>query len=173
MGGKGTILRLIDVVLIILVGFVSISDISDKSRIRFPFTQKEAAESDVETQAIVSIVVTVDETDRRQVQRELLGDDGFFHKYGVELFNPHYLINWRQGETEVSREAESSEKLEQELESLVAEYGRNIEALNVVPTDQSPVGGTVAIYDIADRLDLPFPGVDLSGEVASEEEPQG
>ncbi len=173
MGGQGTILRLIDVVLIILVGFVSIADLSEKSRIRFPYTQKEAQEQSEEEQnlAIISIIVTATVENMRAENRERLDEDGQVRQYTVELFNPEYLINWRQGdEVDVNRVADSPAALKRELRSLMDEFGKEIEAVNVIPTELSPVSGTIDIYDIAQQLELPFPGVDLSGDSPTEDE---
>ncbi len=170
MGGSGTILRLIDVVLIILVGFVSIADLSSKSRIRFPYTQKDAQEQSEEQQdlAIISIIVTSSLENMRAENRERMDQDGTVNQYTVELFNPEYLINWRQGDIEDSRAADSPQALKRELRALIDEYGAEIEAVNVIPTELSPVSGTVDIYDIAMQLDLPFPGVDLSGDTVDD-----
>lgn len=172
MGGQGTILRLIDVVLIILVGFVSLADLSEKTRVSFPYTQKEAqeqAEDDKEA-AIISIIVTASVENMRAEMRERIDADGEVRQYNVELFNPEYLINWRQGDIEDNRMAEGPEALKRELRDMIREYGNTIEAVNVIPTELSPVSGTVDIYDIAQQLDLPFPGVDLSGDAPTEDE---
>jgi hypothetical protein len=171
MGGSGTILRLIDVVLIILVGFVSIADLSTKSRVRFPYTQKDAQEQSEEQQdlAIISIIVTSSMENMRAENRERIDQDGTTHQYTVELFNPEYLINWRQGDIEESRAAESPAALKRELRAMMNELGAEIEAVNVIPTELSPVSGTIDIYDIAMQLDLPFPGVDLSGDTVEDD----
>jgi preprotein translocase subunit SecF len=170
--GQGTILRLIDVVLIILVGFVSIADLSEKSRIRFPYTQKEAQEQSEDQQelAIISIIVTSSLENMRAENRERLDEDGVVRQYNVELFNAEYLINWRQGDIEENRAADSPEALKRELRALMRENSAEIEAVNVIPTELSPVGGTVEIYDIAQQLDLPFPGVDLTSDATNDDQ---
>ena len=170
MGGRGTILRLVDVVLILFVGFVAISDIQEKSRINFPFTRTDVEEQteEEENQAIISIIVVASNDNIRTEMRERLEGDGRIHNYEVDLFNPEYIVNWRQGEIDESREAGSKTELKNVLQDLLDEYGHSVQAVNVIPAELSPVGGTVAVYDIANQLNLPFPGVDLSGDVSAE-----
>ncbi len=56
MTGGGIIVRLIDVVLILLFGFISISEISRKSKIELPkSTQTPATELDMESILIIGI----------------------------------------------------------------------------------------------------------------------
>lgn len=56
MTGGGIIVRLIDVVLILLFGFISISEISRKSKIELPkSTQTQASKLDMESILIIGI----------------------------------------------------------------------------------------------------------------------
>ncbi len=161
MKGTGTILRLIDVVLILLIGFVAVADLTEKSRIRFPFTKEEPREAEEET-LVLTIEVIVSELDALLEQRERIDEDGVTRTYDVRVFQPHYRVKWVEDEEEHERLAGSPAQLQQELEVLKASLGQRIEAVTVDPSEASPVKGTVVIYDICSRLDLPFPAVDLA-----------
>ncbi len=58
---SGLIIRLIDVVLIILVGFVSISDLRPKSQIALPQKENVAEEGSVGEQVVAMIFIKKDE----------------------------------------------------------------------------------------------------------------
>jgi len=65
----------------------------------------------------------------------------------------------------VIENALSPDELEKKLAEIAARPGKEIEAITVIPDPESPVEGTVAVYDICDRLNLPEPGVDLASGV--------
>lgn len=161
MEGKGTILRLIDVVLIILVGFVAVADITPKSRLNFPLTGEEE-QQETREKIVITIEVTVSDDDGVMIEREYLERNG--EKKSAELWvpNPHYEISWYEGFRQKKESALTPDDLEMKLVAIAEKPDKDIEAITVIPDPESSVEGTVVIYDICDRSGLPEPGVDLT-----------
>lgn len=160
MESKGIILRLIDVVLIILVGFVSVADLEPKGRFDLPRSEKSEEESEEPIDMLI-VSVKADEENSRIETREVLQDDGEVTVASLQIPGIIYDLIWYIGEEEFSDKALTNESLEEKLEAF---QNREIKQIVISPSPDSPVEGTVTPYDICKRLRLPEPGLDLTYE---------
>ena len=160
MHGKGTILRLIDVVLIILVGFVAITDHDQKVRLDLPVSDPDVPEQEVLNLLEISVVTTGEYlVDTREADNpEHLGQM-------IEILVPEYqfAIRLEEGKKKEKMTAADPSELSFLLTELMQRFAI-IEQVALLPEDLSPVEGTVAVYDICQALNLPVPAIDLSTE---------
>ena len=131
MATRGFLIRFIDIGLIVLFGFLMISDIESSSRVELATT------SDGED-------VTVERPDERSFLSVVIASDGTMS-----------LVETRSGDV-ISDELSSPDALERALLRLVAADG-NVRSETVVliePHEDSPVQFTVDVMDVCDRLSL-------------------
>lgn len=160
MKGRGVILRLIDVVLIILVGFIAVTDHDQKVRLDLPVSDPDQAGKEVLSLLEISVVTTGNYlVDTRKADHPLsLGDV-------VEIMVPEYqfTLQYEEGKTKEQMMAADPLELRERLTELKRKFSI-IEQIGLLPADLSPVEGTVAVYDVCRALDLPNPAIDLSRE---------
>jgi len=124
----GIIIRLIDVAMIILFGFIAISDVKVRAQIKLPAEDKEQLETEEDEPVVV--FVKVDPYDGFLIER----DDAVLHST-----------------TEVAElEAQLSE-----LFKTTVTAGRKLVVL-IEPHEDSMIQHTVDVLDICERNTIPF-----------------
>ncbi len=160
MSEKGIILRLVDVTLIILIGFVSVADLQPKGRFDIPPAQATEEEVQESIDILLIEVVTSDaEEDMEYILREILAPDGSLIEKWVVVPISRYQLTWYIGTQESQSQAKDALELETQLIDL-SEHP--IKQIAIIPSPESPVEGTVTAYDYCKLLGLPEPGLDLS-----------
>lgn len=127
MNSQGSIIRLIDVVLIILIGFASIADFTERTRMRMPEKWRQSVEETTETLKILRVEVL--QASQYQVTAQLT--DGT--------------------ETPVASVFGADT-----LESIVSEYaGANSDFIvDIHPEDNTQLQWTVDVVDICEKYQL-------------------
>ncbi|RJP82330.1 MAG: hypothetical protein C4524_00845 [Candidatus Zixiibacteriota bacterium] len=161
MVGKGVILRLVDVTLIVLFGFISITDIQQKVRLDLPVSDPHATQNRILELLEIEVLTEPGQfvTERRPA------DDPAAAGQWIPIQVPvwYYRVQWDDADGPNEATAAHPGELETLLGQLTAQYVR-VEQVALLPSDASPVEGTVAVYDICRRLRLPLPVVDLAAE---------
>ncbi len=127
MGKGGLIIRLIDVAMIILFGFIAISDIKVRAQIRLPSSEQEEQEPEEQDEPVVLLV-------------RISNERGYLIEIGDEAPVPVVEVGL----------------LEQEIVRRVEQYradGREIVVL-VEPEEESIIQRTVDVLDICERNNI-------------------
>jgi hypothetical protein len=157
MRSRGVILRLIDVVLIILVGFIAITDRDPKARLDLPVSDPNAPEQAALNLLEIEVAANPEKLIVETRQPDISG--GPIVVVNVPMWD--YTLRWDEGEKQQLRKAANSTELETAIRDISSRFS-TIKQVAIIPDDLSPVEGTIDVYDICQYLRLPLPAIDLS-----------
>jgi len=128
MGNQGLIIRLIDVAMIILFGFIAISDIKVRAQIKLPTQDDEQQTPEPKTEPVLYFVKI-----------------GLGHEIVVEHDNEEVFRTTDLADLEVKLARASAEFNSQGTQFIVL----------IEPEEESPIQFTVDILDICERNKIP------------------
>jgi hypothetical protein len=157
MGSRGVILRLIDVVLIILVGFIAITDRDPKSRLDLPVSDPNAPEQVALNLLEIEVASNPEQMMMETRQPDISGGSPIV----VHVPTWDYMLRWEEDDKHQRRKAGDPNELEAAIRDITSRFSE-VKQIAIIPDDSSPVEGTIDVYDICQYLGLPLPAIDLS-----------
>jgi len=139
--GNGLIIRLIDIVMILLLGFLNISDIIHKNEVKLPSGKKSSKATKKSQKMRLKIQIVPSDTTIDSLKTS---------KSFIEM--SQQFIYYRLFEGDKSYRVRNLKKLEDEILKKKATYDSMIVIIN--PDSNSIVQGTINLIDICRRYNL-------------------